>query len=159
MGSIKTAYSSSQNISCSIASLSNGAARESAYIDNTINNYIDAMVTLSGKLSTGNPSGRMVVYVYFYGSEDGSKYTDNATGADAPLVLRTPTNLRGPFVISTPDAGGLTYSVVIGSVSSFFGGNLPKRWGMVIENQTGVALDATEGNHSKSYTGLSLETT
>jgi hypothetical protein len=147
-------FATSAAATITLASLANASARECAVIDNGTNKYIDAMLTLAIKLATGTPAGDKAIYVYFYGSEDGSIYGDNATGSDAALTMRSPSNLRGPFVISTPDLGALTYKTVIPSVASFFGGVLPRKWGFVVENRSGLALDATEANHTKSYSGV-----
>lgn len=149
-------YSSTANITITVGGLASASARQSAFIDNSSNRYLDAEVYLALQLVAGTPSLDRAIYVWFYGSADGTNYTDNASGSDATITLRTPTNLRGPFIISTPDAGGLVYKAVIGSVASFFGGILPVRWGIVIENRTGLAFNATEGNHTKQYRGITL---
>jgi hypothetical protein len=154
MASIKEAFGTSTAITCTLASLAAAAAREGTAVDNTSNLYLDAMLYLALKLQAGTPASDKAIYIWFYGSEDGTNYTDNATGSDAALTMRSPSNLRGPFVISTPDAGGLTYKGVIGSVAAFFGGTLPRKWGFVVQNQTNIAFDATEGNHTKTYTGV-----
>lgn len=156
MATRKIAYASSTGITITLASLASGAttARESTAIDNTSNLYIDAIVYLALALQSGTPANDKAIYVYLYGSEDGTNYTDNATGSDAALTLRSPTNLRGPFVVSVPDSGGLTYKVIIPSVAAFFGGVMPRKWGIVVNNFTGVTLSATEGNHIKTYTGI-----
>lgn len=154
MADTKIAYGSSTAITCTLASLADAASRECAAIDNTTNKFIDAIVYLSVTLATGTPANEKAILVWFYGSEDGTNYGDNATGSDAALTQRVPNNFRGPFAISCPDAGGLAYKTVIPSVASFFGGVLPRKWGFVVENQTAVAFDATEGNHTKTYTGI-----
>jgi hypothetical protein len=156
-GDIKQVYgSASQGITCTLASLASSAtaAREATVIDNTSNLFDDALVYLKLKLQTGTPANDKAIYVYFYCSEDGSNYTDNVTGADAAVTLRVPTNLFGPFIVQCPDSGGLSYKVIIPSVAGFFGGRLPPKWGIVIRNYTGIALDATEGNHTKEYRGI-----
>jgi len=155
----KITYSTSTAITISLASLANLSARESTVIDNSSNLYLDAIVYLALDLNTGTPSQDQAFNIYFYGSEDGTNYTDNATGSDAPITLRSPTNLRGPFIIATPTSGGLVYKAVIGSVASYFGGVLPRKWGIVVENRCGVTLSGTEGNHIKSYTGLTITST
>lgn len=156
MATRKISYDTSTAITITLASLASSAtaSRESTSIVNTTNLYIDAMVYLAIPLQTGTPANDKAIYVYFYESEDGTNYTDNATGTDAALTLRSPTNLRGPFVISTPDSGALTYKAVIGSVASFFGGVMPRKWGIVVNNFTGLTLNATEGNLIKTYTGI-----
>jgi hypothetical protein len=158
MATSKLQYGASTNITCTLASLASGSSRSCAFVDNTVNRYLDALVTLNVQLVAGTPTGNQVVRVWFYGSVDESTYLDNSVGTDAALTLRTRSNLRGPWIISTPDAGGLTYNMIIPSVSVFFGGNLPPRWGFVVENSTGLAFNATEGNHKKQYRGMYLVT-
>lgn len=153
MATTKLSFASSSSITCTLASLASASARESTVIDNGTNLYVDALVYLAVKLQTGTPSADKAVYVYAYGSEDGTNYTDNATGSDAAVTMRSPTNLRLLGVINTPDSGALTYKGVF-PVAVAFGGILPRKWGIVVQNVTGIALDATEGNHTKSYTGL-----
>lgn len=154
MADNKIAYGTSTAITCTLASLADNAARECTAVDNGTNKYLDAIVYLACKLQTGTPANEKFIAVWFYGSEDGTNYTDNASGSDAALTMRASTNLRGPHIIAAPDSGGLTYKTVIGSVAAFFGGVLPRKWGFVVENQTGVTLSATEGDHAKTYTGV-----
>jgi hypothetical protein len=152
-------YQSVTNITISLASLANNAARESTFIDNSSTLFLDAMVYLAIQLQTGTPSNDQAIQIWFYGSSDATNYTDNATGTNAPLTMRTPTNLRGPWTIVTPTSGGLLYKTVIPSVATIFGGIMPIRWGIVVENRTGIAFNATEGNHIKTFRGVNLTTT
>src|SRR5262245_52806957 len=122
MADLKTAFGTSSSVTITFASLATGNARECTAVDNSSNKYLDAILYLAIKLATGTPGSDKAINVWFYASEDGTNYTDNASGSDAALTMRAPTNLRGPFVISTPDSGGLTYKAVIGSVAAFFGG-------------------------------------
>jgi hypothetical protein len=158
MASIKVAYGTSTSLTLTLASLASSATagRESTAIDNTSNLYLDAIVQVKVALQSGTPANDKAVYVYAYGSEDGSTYTDNATGSDAAITLRAPTNLRVIGVIECPDSGALTYESSPMSVAPVFGGILPRKWGIVVRNYTGVALSATEGDHSYKYTGITF---
>lgn len=156
MPTLNINYATSTALTITLASLANGSARASTAIDNGTNKYIDAALQLRIKLATGTPSGSAAIVIWFYGSEDGTNYGDNATGSDVAITLTTPTNLRGPFTLATPSAGGLTWNAVIGSVASYFGGVLPRKWGVVVQNTSGLALDAVEGNHTKTYSGITL---
>jgi hypothetical protein len=152
---VKSLFGGTTAITCTLASLASGSARESTAIDNTSNLYIDAALQLAFKLQAGAPSGDKVINVYVYGSVDGTNYSDNATGADAAVTLRSPTNLIPVLSIQCPDAGALTYKDIVASVAAAFpGGILPPKWGIVIENKTGVAFSATEGDHTKQYRGI-----
>jgi hypothetical protein len=151
---IKLAYGGDTAITCTLASLTTGSARESAAIDNSANLYLDAFVRLHFALQTGTPASDKVVNLYAAGSEDGTNYTDNATGADAAITLRSPTNLVLIGAINTPDAGALTYKSHPVAVSPAFGWTLPTKWSIVVENRTNLTANATEGNHAKAYNGV-----
>jgi hypothetical protein len=144
----------SQGITVTLASLAQAACRQSTVIDNTTTKYLDAMIYLAVKLGTGTPGSDKVVKVYLYVSEDGNNYTDNATGSDAALTLRVPTNLIPIAALQCPDAGGLTWKIVIPSVAAAYGGFLPPKWGIVVENRTNIAFTGTEGDHTKEFRGI-----
>jgi len=154
MANIKTAYGTSTAITCTLASLAAGASRESAAIDNQTDLFTDALVSVTVKLAAGTPSNESTIIVYVYGSGDGTNYTDNATGSDAAITLRSRPIMNGIGTIATPDPGGLVYKGGPWSVAQAFGGVMPRKWGIVVRNMTNLAFDATEGNHAKSYTGI-----
>jgi hypothetical protein len=155
MASIKIAYGTSTAFTLTLASLASSATagRESTVVDNTSNLYIDALVQIKVKSSSSALANDKAVYVYAYGSEDGSTYTDPATGSNADITLTAPTNMRLIGVIAVP-ATSTTYEGQPMSVASAFGGFLPRKWGIVVRNYTGQALDSTEGSHSYSWTGV-----
>jgi hypothetical protein len=154
----KVTYGTSTAITCTLASLAGGSARESTALDNTSNLFLDVLVYVACKLQTGTPGSDKQINVYVYGSEDGTNYTDNATGTDAAITLRSPSNLRVIGVLATPDSGALTYKSNPMSVAAAFGGVMPRKWGIVVENRTALTFSATEGDHAKSYTGITLTT-
>ena len=137
-----------------LASLASGSARESLVYDNSASLYLDVHVHATCVLATGSPSGDAAIYFYAYSIvEDGvggSFYSDNATGADAALTMRNPTNLKPIYVLGTPTAGGLTYRTpAIPLVPAF--GFVPRKFGIVVENKSGLAL-ASSGNFA-AFTG------
>ena len=158
MAVTKVTYASSANFALTLASLASSAtgARESTAIDNTSNLYLDVLVQIKVALQTGSPAADKAIYIYAYGSEDGSTYTDNVTGTDAAITLRAPTALSVIGIIPCPDSGALTYEGQPMSVAAAFGGYLPRKWGIVVRNFTNLALSATEGDHSYKYTGITL---
>ena len=128
-------------------------------VDNTGNLFVDVLVQLKIKLVTGTPSGEKAIYFYAYGSEDGTDLTDNASGLDAIITLRLPTNLHYLGILYTPDAGGLSYISHPMSLMRAFGGfGLPRKWGIVVVNNTGISFSSTEGDHRKAYTGVYFQT-
>lgn len=145
---------SNQTITCSLASLTNTSARQSTVIDNTSNLFIDALVFLNIKSGASGTSSTGYAVVYAFGTADGGmNYTENAGATDAAITLVSPTNLR-PIGIINIVANATTYKAGPFSVAQAFGGILPDHWGIVVSNQTGGTLDATEGNHLKVYQGI-----
>jgi hypothetical protein len=153
MSSVKEAFgSSNQAITITLTSLANGSAQQSTVIDNSSNLFLDALVAVnvtsagSGTVATG------VVNVYAYATVDGgTTYTESATGSNASITLKVPTNLKflGSVAVS---AVSTLYNGGPFSVREAFGGTLPEKWGIVIENKTGGALH-TSGN-SVVYQGV-----
>ena len=140
-----------------LAALGAAASRESILIDNTTTIYDDFMMQLKISPSAiATLSLDRACYVWFYGSVDGTIFDDPCTGADAAVTIGTYHALKGPFVVPMAYAfgtgGGIEVS--IGSVASFFGGNIPPKWGIVVENQTNAALNGTEGNFIKYVKGV-----
>lgn len=155
MANIKTEFGTSTALTITLASLaaSTTAGRESTAVDNTSNKFVDALVTVICQMATGTPASEQAIYVYAYGSEDGTNYNDNATGSDAALTFRNPSNmpLIGRIEVPAAVTGGATFKGVF-SVAAAFGGVLPRKWGIVVKNSTNLSL-AASGN-SASYTGI-----
>ncbi|HEY9014437.1 MAG TPA: hypothetical protein VIM84_05200 [Gemmatimonadales bacterium] len=156
MANILQELGSTTNFTLTLASLASSATagRESTAVDNTSNKYLDYICQVSVKLQTGTPASDKAVYIFAYGSVDGTNYTDNATGSDAAITLRDPTALRLVNVIPCPDAGALTYESQPFSIAHAFGGVMPAKFGIVVRNYTGVTLSATESDHFYKYRGV-----
>lgn len=155
MANVKTAYGTeAQAFTITLASLAAAAARESTVIDNTSNLFLDALVELRIKLQAGTPGADKRVYVWAYGTVDAATpvYPDAVTGADAAITLNSPKNLRLLGLIEAPTSAG-TFTGGPWSIAQLFG-SMPEKWGIVVENQTNIALTATEGDHKKLYQGV-----
>lgn len=145
---------SNQAMTCTLASLANNSARETTAIDNSSNLFQEALVAGKVKSGASGVSATGVVNVYAYASADnGTNYTEGATGSDAAITLTSPTNLRLIGVINVV-ANATTYKWGPFPVSPAFGGILPEKWGLVFENKSAAALDSTGGNHSVYYQGV-----
>lgn len=102
------------------------------------------------KVKTGasGVSATGYIDVYAIGTVDGgTTYTDGAGASDAGLTVVAARKL-GSFPAV---ANATTYTSQVMSVAQAFGGVLPAKWGIVVVNVSGAALDATEGNHAKLY--------
>lgn len=151
---IQTQYgTANQAITCTIASLTTGSARSSAAVDNTANLFLDALVQLVIKSGASATVATGYVNIYAYGTtDDGTTYPEGA-GTDTGVTLTVPPNVRLIGVLNVV-ANATTYKSEPMSVAAAFGGVLPKKWGIIIENQSGGTLDGTEGNHLKIYQGV-----
>jgi hypothetical protein len=160
MAITKVTYGTSTALTITLASLASSATagRESTVVDNTSNLYLDAIIGGKFTLQTGSPANDKAVYLYVYGSEDGSIYTDNATGSDAAITLRVPSAMPIVLAMPMPDSGALTYEIPPVSIAAAFGGYLPRKWGVVVRNYTGLTFSATGGDHAITYTGITLTT-
>lgn len=148
MSDIKQAFGTSTSLTITLNSLGSGSARESTAVDNTSNLYLDAIVRVS--ISAGTVANPKEVRVYVYGSEDGSVYEDPVTGTDAAITLEDPPVTKLARIIPTP-TNSKVYEALF-SVAQCFSGVMPRKWGIIVDNQTGAALAAS--NNSASYTGV-----
>jgi len=137
-------YSSATAITVtSVASLTSGSAAGSAVVDNSTNLYEDALVGVTIVTGASGTSSAGVVTVYAYSDVDGTPhYTDSVSGADATQTLTSPTNLRVLGVINCV-ANATTYYGGRFSVARAFGGWLPKKWGIVLQNGAGATLGSS----------------
>jgi len=135
-----------QSITITITSLTNTSARQSTVVDNTTNLYLDSLVQVQVKSAAAATSANGYVNVYAYGTVDvaDSLYPDGITGSDGSVTLVVPTNLRLIGTINVV-ANSTTYASEPFSVAAAFGGVLPEKWGIVVENQSGATLDASVG--------------
>lgn len=130
-----------------------GAAEEITAIDNTVNLYDDAQVSILLSLANTAPGSDQLINIWFGGSEDGTHYTDNFTGTSAAISLRSTTAMRGPFVFPTP-VQNISPVIFIPSVLRSLGCIfLPRKWTFAIENRSNMAISLI----SASYTGLQFQ--
>ena len=144
----KIAYGTSTAITITLNGLESSATagRESTAIDNTINKFLDALVTVTLKAADLVLANDKAAYVYAYGSEDGTNYSGMAGGLDA---ANNPKALPLVKVILLEQN---TIQRVVFAIAQAFGGVMPRKWGIVVRNYSGQNL-AAEGN-SVSYSGI-----
>ena len=145
---MKITYGASTAITITLNGLASSATagRESTAIDNTINKFLDALVTVALKAADAALANDKAAYVYAYGSEDGVNYSDLATGLDAAHTPKV-----SPLIKVIPLEQNVSQRVIF-AIAQAFGGVMPRKWGIIVRNYSGQAL-AAEGN-SVSYTGI-----
>jgi hypothetical protein len=140
----------------SAGTLANAAAAGCLAIDNTSNLYLDAAVYIA--VGIGTTAAPRFINLWAAASEDGTNYTSNSattdaySGADAAVTLGLPPVFLGPFYHPTQQ-NSVTAKIIIPSIRDMFGGLiLPKKWGLIIENQSGAAFTSL----SAEYRGYKL---
>jgi hypothetical protein len=153
-------YAAATTVTMTLASLASSTAdagRQSAAIDNTA---VDAMdFALGGKVTTGtSPTTGKQIEVWLAGSYDGTSFDGGLGAADAAV---TPTGskflLKLAAIIPTTTTSNVTYTWSVASVAAIFGGAIPPKFAVFITHNTGVALNATAGNHELKYSALKYE--
>lgn len=161
MADIKLAYASSAALTITLASLGSSATwvagQESTAVDNTSNKYLDYL--LGGKITTGtSPTAAREIRVYVAALVEDSTYPDVLDGTDSAETITSAdirdAALKLAAVLATNDTSDRTYWFGPISVAALFGGVMPKKFVVFITHNTGVALNATGGNHAIYQTGV-----
>ncbi len=157
-GNITQKYgTANQAITCTMTSLASAAYRQSTVIDNSSNLFQDVLITVKAKANASGTSATGKVVVYAYGSSDGSSYDGSASGTDGSYSIPTGGSINLVVLGSLNiDANAKTDQQTF-SLAAAFNGSVPTKWGIVILNSTGAALDASVG--SAWYQGVQTQYT
>lgn len=157
MATISMNYSTAQTVTITLTSLGDGAWRQSASVDNGTNKYIDAH--LGGSIQVGTtPTDGTTIDVYAYGTYDGTNFTGGASGSDAAYTADGEEDeLRLIQVITVDATSDQDYVFGPISIAQAFGGVLPETWGIIVENNTGAALNATGTNNEIQFFGIKYD--
>lgn len=161
-------YASSANaLTISLASLASSSTWvggcESSEIDNTTNKYTDVQV--QGKIRVGTtPTASTFIKVYAWGSDTSLATTalDVLDGTDSAETI-TSVGVRDSMLkqIAAMSVDATTsdrdYYFGCDSLRRFFGGNMPRFWGLFVAHNTGVNLNSTGGNHVIKWTGVKYD--
>ena len=161
MTTAQIVYGTNSDLTHTLASLASDtnliAGRQSAAVDNTTDDAIDAIV--QGKVTTGtSPTASRQIEIWAFGSVDGTTYSAGAGASDANF---SPTGEKSLLklleAIPTDGTSNHTYEWGPHSIAAAFGGVMPRNWGIYIVHNTGVALNATGSNHETTYTPIKYE--
>lgn len=166
----RLALGASTGFAITLDSLATLTARASAVVDNTTNLYVDAHVSVKFTMAAGTLTGTNedhYVAIYVYGSEDGTTYgpfggpsaREAIDGTDRVVSINSTSTfftMRIGMVNVLLGSGGLAYTSGPLGVAQACGGIMPRRWGIVVHNKTGLAFAAT--GHSASYSGIGSTT-
>jgi len=165
MGTSSVNYSSNTAITFDISSLGGSstfvAGRESSQIDNTSNLYDDCIVNvdgITGHASTA-PTVGQYIGLWLWGADTSLATTaiDVLDGTDSAETLSHASVLNSLKFVAAPTVtvatAGLVYYIQPFSVASFFGGNMPKFWGLYLAHNHNGALAASQSGLF-SYNGI-----
>lgn len=154
MADIKVAYGTASDATITLASLASDtnllAGRESSAIDNTSTLALDYLI--SGKVTAGtSPTSARSIEVWVVGSWDGTTWPDVFDGTDSDETITSAdikaSTCRLLAAMATANTSDRTYHFGPVSVAAAFGGVVPKKFVIFVVHSTGVALNATAGNH------------
>lgn len=157
MATLSSNYDTADTVTLTLASLANGSWRQSTAVVNTTDLFLDAL--LGGSVQTGTtPTANGTIDIYLYASYDGTNYTGGASGSDAAYTADGEENLfvfvKSIIVDATSDQDYVWGPI---SVAAAYGGIMPSRWGVVVENNTGSTLNATGSNNETQFIGVKLD--
>lgn len=152
-------YGTSTVITNAIASLASDtnllAGYESAVIDNTSDGFDD--IILSGKITTGTSptaSRQIEVWAVAWDSNAWPDVFDGTTGAETITSAEIKNGLcKCVAILQTNNTSDRTYPFTGISAKQVFGGAVPSKFVLFTVHNTGVALNATAGNHEFRYQG------
>ena len=162
MSTITQIYGSSTTITIAPENVATSstfvAGVESSVIDNSSNNFVDALVGGTWTSGTTPTSGTQVLIYVFSVRDDTPTYPDVMDGTSSAETL-TSAGVGAGFlklaaVITVDSATSNRPYDVLFSVASLFGGVMPLKWGIFITHNTGVNSNSTAGNHVWKYTGI-----
>ena len=156
---ILTKYGSKTTLTAAVAGLASDtnllAGIESSIIDNTSDGFADIIV--SGKVTTGtSPTASKQIEVWAV-AWDGANWPDVFDGTTSGETI-TSGDIKNAIckpiaIMSTNNTSDRTYYFSGVSLRGAFGGCLPSKVVLFVVHNTGVALNATAGNHELSYYG------
>jgi hypothetical protein len=135
------------------------AASSAAATTSTTANVTDAMARVQVVTPAFTPTASTTVDVYVYGSEDGTQWPGAAAtsevlaGTDVAVSLSSlSNNLRFLGTIQCHTSGG-TFTTEPMSIAAAFGGFLPRKWAILIQNNlpAGVSLTSGSVKYSEIY--------
>jgi len=154
-----------QALTITLASLGNGAGRESTAVVNS--GYDDILIfgRVLVKSGEGTVASGKHVLVMAYGSVDGTDFSGMTTGTDAAYVAPL-----GGSVVDTQEAfpfpspigsikvreQDVSYKAGPWSLRTAFGEQLPKWWGLVVKNDTGQPLSSVAGDLAFTWQGVTF---
>ena len=134
-------YGNTQQLTITLNGLPNNTMRASASVNNEVDNFVEVFIGGNIYVSSGNANTLGMCDIYTYGTVDGTNFTDGAYGID--ITHTNNNNLRLLESVAVLASGNWYFGPV--SISQAFGGIIPPKWGVVVHNRWGSALNGSDG--------------
>ena len=150
MADQKVEYGSSSSLTITLAGLATSstfvAGRTSLAVDNSgaSDKFLNEL--LSGTFTVGaTPAADSAIKIYLYGSmDDVPNYPNAITGANENVTITELTQLgcavRPMENLAVSTTASQTYDFSPKGIASYFGGTIPKFWGVFVSHNTNVNL-------------------
>jgi hypothetical protein len=163
-------YSTDTAITIDVSALTSSSTGlvgcESNEIDNTTNKYVDAIVTcdgITGHASTAPTVGQLIA-VYVWGSDVSLATTaiDTLDGTASGETLASAAFLNGALALAaqsvvTDTTAARKFPIKPFAIAQFFGGNMPKFWGLYVTHSHTGTLGASQSTMF-SFNGITYTT-
>lgn len=154
---VKPSYVGETTYTINPDGLASAGARQGAVIDNTSLLYDDFGISGQFQTATGTLGTNPRVQIWIAPISVGTNYTDAvASSGDAGYTILATPNIRLVGICNINTANTTAYMGEV-FLSALFGGSLPDKFVLIVDNQTGLALSGTAGqntNNKVSYRGL-----
>lgn len=158
MSDLQVKYGSqAQAITITLASLADGAMRQSASIDNSTLKFFDARI--GGKITTGTTptAGSVITFLVAASVDGGTIFSGGASGLDALFTEQENQLFFLGQIIVLADSDKTHEFGPFSLLEAMKGFAIPDTWALIVKNDTGVALNSTGGNHDVDYQGAQAE--
>lgn len=148
-------YAATASVTLTATSLTNGSYRQSAVVDNSSTKYVDVLIGGSIQAGTSPTSGGTLDFFCYGERDDAGQYTAGCSGSDAAYTADGEEDeLFHLYSVTVDTTSDQDYEWGPVSVAQAFGGVMPRKWGVVLRNSSGVTTNATGTNNEVRYTGL-----
>lgn len=158
-GDITQAWGASAAFTISLASLASSATWVAGQESTAITSGTALDYLIGGTVMVGTtPTASTQIQIWVYAAvNDTPTYPDAIDGTDSAETMTTVAIRNASLVLAAVmDVDATTsdraYWFAPFSLRRLFGGVIPKHWGLWVTHNTGVALNATAGNHVIKYT-------
>lgn len=150
---IKDRFATSTAMTITLASLGDGAGRQSTLVDNTMARYQEILVYVKCKMGSSAPNANSIVEVYVLRGDKDSGTEHLSDGAESSDAALTPLNAQLVGALrnkASPSGGDVLYG-------EFLIQRPGPKWGIAVFNRSGQPFDSTGGNHWARYVGVNPE--